>query len=208
MSKDVRRIGFRPDAPSGHHLTSQRGKVSSTSYKWWALESKTIHGAPSTCACCQDTRCSMRKLKVMLGCRSGSVTRRRPTAGNASCVNAAVGCGARTTPFLCLWSGAYVVLLMAFFHPRGTMERHFCQTPSESAAQLAGTRMKNRAACIQIRGDWAEFCERLGFSDVEKFVPPELLLRSAASQLVRCYWSQRLFMSTSFERQRGLPPGM
>ena len=22
--------------------------------------------------------------------------------------------------------------------------------------------MKNRAACIQIRGDWAEFCERLG----------------------------------------------
>ena len=23
--------------------------------------------------------------------------------------------------------------------------------------------MKNRAACSQIRGDWAGFCERLGF---------------------------------------------
>ena len=79
MSDDVRRIEFRPDAPSGHcrRKTSQRDKVSSTSCRWWALESKTIHGAPSTCAWCQDTSGSMRKLKVVLGCRC--VTRRRPT---------------------------------------------------------------------------------------------------------------------------------
>ena len=38
--------------------------------------------------------------------------------------------------FLCLWSRAYVVLLMAFFHPRGTMERHFCQTPTQSVPNL------------------------------------------------------------------------
>ena len=30
-------------------------------------------------------------------------------------------------------------------------------------AQLPGTRMKKRAACIRIRGDWAEICERRGF---------------------------------------------
>ena len=80
-----RRTGFRPDAASGHyqrHLDSvlDFAERQSQFYKLQALESRTIHGAPSTLAWCQDRRCSMRKLKVMLGCRSGSVTRRRPTA--------------------------------------------------------------------------------------------------------------------------------
>ena len=30
-------------------------------------------------------------------------------------------------------------------------------------AEVDGTRMEKRAACIQVRGDWAEFCERLRF---------------------------------------------
>ena len=80
-----RRTGFRPDAASGHyqrHLDSvlDFAERQSQFYKLQALESRTIHGAPSKLAWCQDRRCSMRKLKVMLGCRSGSVTRRRPTA--------------------------------------------------------------------------------------------------------------------------------
>ena len=39
----------------------------------------------------------------------------------------------------------------------------FLPDSDSERAQLAGTRMKKRAACIQIRGDWAKFCERLGF---------------------------------------------
>ena len=34
------------------------------------------------------------------------------------------------------------------------------------------THEEKRATNIQIRGDWAEFCERLGFSNVAEFVPP------------------------------------
>ena len=175
------------------YLTSQRGKVSFTSCRWWALERRTIHGAPSTCAWCQDTRCSMRYLKVMLGCRSGSVTRRRPTAcpkittsiqwlnGTpnedvfpvalnmdavpCSLTDSVVGmwlvnllsgqwhpmcivrqrivcqCGCRE------WCTYHTVSVFVewclrcladgvCFHPRGTMERHFCQTPTQSVPNL------------------------------------------------------------------------
>ena len=52
------------------YLTSQRGTVSFTSCTWWALESRTLHKASSTCAWWQDTRCSM--WKVTLACRIGS----------------------------------------------------------------------------------------------------------------------------------------
>ena len=61
---------------------------------------------------------------------------RHPCAasGNASCVNAAVGGGGHTESFVCLWSGADS--LVSFFPPRGTMERHFCRTPTQSALNL------------------------------------------------------------------------
>ena len=39
----------------------------------------------------------------------------------------------------------------------------FLRDSDSERAKLAGTRMKKRAACIQIRGDWTEFCGRLGF---------------------------------------------
>ena len=39
----------------------------------------------------------------------------------------------------------------------------FLPDSDSERAQLGGTHIKKRAACIQIRGDCAEFCERLGF---------------------------------------------
>ena len=48
----------------------------------------------------------------------------------------------------------------------------FLPDSDSERARLAGTRMKNRAVCIQIRGDWAEFCERLGFPTWQRSYRP------------------------------------
>ena len=45
------------------------------------------------------------------------------------------------------------------FHPRGTMERHVCQTTTQNAPDL----LEHAQRTAQLASKSAEFCERLGF---------------------------------------------
>ena len=78
MSDDVRRIGFRLDAPLGHCKRNLDSVLDFAVRQFYKLESMTLHAAASTCAWCQDTRCSMWKLTVMLGCRHAKTTNGLP----------------------------------------------------------------------------------------------------------------------------------
>ena len=77
MSDDVRRIGFRPDSPSGHH---QRHLEFVPDFAEKSVlqvagggHSKAVRFKEHFHMCVVPGR-SMRKLKVMLGCRSGLST--------------------------------------------------------------------------------------------------------------------------------------
>ena len=253
MSDDVRRIGFRLDAPSGHyqrHLDSvlDIAERQSQFYKLHVVCTRKQDDSRSTFDMCVvpghevfhaevegDAGLSERlcHAKTTNGLpkhyHEHPVVKLNPnedvfpvalnmdavpysltdsvvgiwlvnlSSGNASCVNTVVGV-VHVLHRFCVCEVVLRCLADGVFPSTRHDGAPLLPDSDSERAQFAGIRVKNRAACTQIRGDWAEFLRETWLSNVAEFVPPLLLLRSAASQLVRCHWCRRLFISTSFER--------
>ena len=226
MSDDVRRIGFRPDAPSGHyqrHLDSvlDFAERQSQFYKLQVVGTRKQDASRSTFDMCvvpghevfnaevegdaglSEKVCHAKTTNGLpKNYHEHPVVKRNPhedvfpvalymDAMPYSLTDSVVGIwlvnllsGQRHT--MCIvrkrivcqcgcrgWCTYYTVCVFVEWCERCLADGVFPSTRHDGApflpdsdserAQLAGTRVKKRAACIQIRGDWAEFCERLGF---------------------------------------------